>query len=231
MSIRAQSVSKLYRGTASGTGQVVAVNNISLDINEGSCTAIFGPTGSGKTTLLTLLSGLSRPNTGEVIFHTLHLSQCSDRMISTFREGHIGYIPQSMMLIKDLTVLENILAPNAFCTRRIKQLKAGAHLLIERLNLQHKASCKPAMLSGGESRKVMIARALVKRPAFLFADEPISDLDDRSAGETLELFTELQEEGSAIVIASHKQLSLNSEADLYTIGDGKIMEYSRGGGT
>ena len=228
MSIKAQSVSKHYPGNAS---PVVAVRNVSLDINEGSCTVVFGPTGSGKTTLLNLLAGIAAPTSGEVIFYNLHRSQCSDRRLSAFRERQIGYIPQRMMLIGDLTVLENILAPNVFCSHRIKQLKAVALMLIERLNLQKKAFLKPDTLSGGERRKVMIARALVKRPAFLFADEPIAELDDHSAKAVIKLFAELHEKGSAIIIASHKALSLGRMADLYTIGDGQIKAYRRGGGT
>jgi len=230
LSIKAHSVTKLFGSPVPGVPPVEAVRGVSLDINEGSCTVIFGPTGSGKTTLLSLLSGLARPNTGEIIFHNLHLSQCSDRTISSFRDRHIGYVPQNLLLIKDLTVLENILSPNAFSTRRLKQLKADALQLLERLNLQDKAGFKPGALSGGESRKVMIARALVKRPAFMFADEPVSDLDDESMRVALKMFSELRGEGSAIVIASHKPLSLGRKADLYIINKGKIEDHRRGGG-
>ena len=230
MSIKAQSVSKFYPASASGLPPIEAVKRISIDINEGSFTVIFGPTGSGKTTLLSLLAGLAKPNEGEMIFHNLHLSRCGDRTISAFRERHIGYVPQNTLLIKDLTVLENILSANVFSTHRMKKLKAGALDLLERLNLQQKAAFKPNALSGGERRKVMIARALVKRPAFLFADEPISDLDGDSAKGALKLFSELREEGAAIVIASHRPISPGRRTDLYRIKAGQIKEYRRGGG-
>jgi len=229
LSIKAQAVSKRYPSSVSGIPPIDAVVGISLDINEGSSTVIYGPTGSGKTTLLSLLAGISKPTSGEIIFHNLHCTEIGDRKLSSFRERNIGYIPQRLMLIRDLSVLENVLSPNAFCTRRIKSLKFAAHTLLERLNLEKKANRRPDTLSGGESRMVMIVRALLSRPSFLFADEPISELDEDSARVVLELFSALHHEGAAIVIASHEPLTLGCNTDLYAINDGRITEHSRGG--
>jgi len=229
LSIKAQAVSKRYPSSFSGIPPVDAVVDISLDINEGSSTVIYGPTGSGKTTLLNLLAGISKPTSGEIIFHNLHCTETGDRKLSSFRERNIGYIPQRSMIIRDLSVLENVLSPNAFCTRRIKSLKSAAHTLLNKLNLEKKANRRPDTLSGGESRMVMIARALLSRPSFLFADEPISELDEDSARVVLELFSALHQEGSAIVIASHEPLILGCNTDLYAIQGGRITEHSRGG--
>jgi putative ABC transport system ATP-binding protein len=229
MDIRAQTVTKEYSNPAGITEPVVAVKELSIDINEGSYTVIFGPTGSGKTTLLGLLSGIIRPTQGEILFHNIHLSQSSDRSISLFREQRIGYIPQNTLLINDLTALENILSPNVFLKRSIKQQKDHAQRLLERLNLRGKERFKPGALSGGENKKIMIVRALLKRPRFLFADEPISELDDDSARGVLDLFNELHKDGSAIVIASHKPITLGFKADFYTMKCGQFQEYKRGG--
>jgi putative ABC transport system ATP-binding protein len=231
MGIRAQTVTKEYRYLAVRSEPVVAVRELSIDINEGSYTVIFGPTGSGKTTLLGLLSGIIRPTQGEIIFHNLHLSQSPDRSISLFREQRIGYIPQNTLLINDLTALENILSPNVFLKRSIRRQKEHALRLLEQLNLLGKERFKPGALSGGENKKVMIVRALLKRPSFLFADEPISELDDDSARRVLDLFNELYKNGSAIVIASHKPITLGFKADFYTMKFGQFHDYKRGGET
>ncbi|UCB45987.1 MAG: ABC transporter ATP-binding protein [Spirochaetota bacterium] len=229
MSIRAQSVTKVYHHPMSGTTPVVAVKEISVDINEGSYTIIFGSTGSGKTTLLGLLAGIIKPTNGEIIFHNLHLSEVSDNAVSLFREQSIGYIPQNTLLMKDLTVLENILSPNVFLKKSIKQLKEYALMLLEQLNLLGKEDFKPGELSGGENKKVMIARALLKKPKYLFADEPVSELDDDTARSVLNLFTELHKEGSAVVIASHKPITRRYKTDLYTMESGQFQEYTTGG--
>ncbi|MBN2325457.1 MAG: ATP-binding cassette domain-containing protein [Spirochaetes bacterium] len=229
MTIKAQSVSKRYRSPVSKASVIDAVAGISLDINVGSSTVIYGPTGSGKTTLLRMLSGISKPTSGEIIFHTLHYTETGDRKLSSFRERYIGYVPQRSMLIKDLSVFENVISPNAFRQRHIRSLKSAARTLLERLNLEDTAQRKPDTLSGGESRMVMIARAILTRPAFLFADEPVSELDDDSAKLVLDLFSELKRDGSAIFIASHEPLAFGGNTDLYAIKNGRITEHTRGG--
>jgi putative ABC transport system ATP-binding protein len=230
MSIKAQSVTKVYHNPMGGTTPVVAVRDISVDINEGSYTLISGPTGSGKTTLLSLLAGIIKPTRGELIFHNLHYSQAHDNAISLYREQNIGYIPQNTLLMKDLTALENILSPNVFLKKSIKQLKEYARMLLKELNLLGKEGFKPGELSGGENKKVMIVRAILKRPKFLFADEPVSELDKGTARLVLNLFNELYENGSAVVIASHKPITIKYKADLYTMKSGQFQEYKRGDG-
>lgn len=229
MSIKAISVSKIYQKPEISSQSVEAVKTISLDINEGSYTVILGPTGSGKTTLLSLLAGITKPTEGEIIFNNIHLSQSNDNKMSLFREQYIGYIPQNMLFIKDLTVLENILSPNSFLKRRMKQLKAYALYLLERLNLHQKAGFKPYELSGGENKKVMIVRALLKKPLFLLADEPVSELDNESVKDVMHLFHNINKEGSAIIIASHTPIHFKQKVDLYKMKNGQIKEYIRGG--
>ncbi len=228
MSIKAISVSKIYQNPEIGSQSIEAVKDISLDVNEGSYTVIFGPTGSGKTTLLSLFLGITKPTGGEIVFNNIHLSQSNDNKISLFRERYIGYIPQNMLFIKDLTVLENILSPNSFLKRRMKQLKAYALYLLERLNLHEKAGFKPYELSGGENKKVMIARALLKKPLFLLADEPVSELDDESLKDVMYLFRDINKEGSAIIIASHTPIHFKKKVDFYKMKNGRITEYIRG---
>ena len=228
MSIKIIKGSKIYTDTLNGLPSIEAVKNLNIDINEGSYTLIFGPIGSGKTTLLSLLACIIRPTSGDIVFDNLYLSKAKEREISRFREEHIGYIPQKTLMIEDLTVLENILSPNSFLRERKRQLKTYAFGLLERLHLVHKAGLRPFQLSGGEIKKVMIARALAKKPRFIFADEPVSELDQESMNDVVSLFDEQHTRGAAVVIVSHRPFGLRKKFDIYTMKDGKIIEYVQG---
>ena len=229
MIVKVISVSKVYEGHGNKPHIINAVENVSIDINEGSYTLIFGPTGSGKTTLLSLIAGIIYPTDGEIVFHNIHLSSSNDSKISLFRERYIGYIPQNTLFIKELTVLENILSPNSFLKRRMRKLKSYAFELLERLKLSEKAQARPFELSGGEVKKAMVIRALVKKPMFILADEPCSELDKESTKEVINLFNEEHERGSAVIIASHNPMQFKKRVDLYTMVRGQIIEYKKGG--
>jgi putative ABC transport system ATP-binding protein len=229
MSIKVIKVSKTYFNHDNEKGIIEAIKNVNIDINEGSYTLFYGPTGSGKTTLLSILAGIIRPTYGELVLNALHVSRSTDRVITMFREENVGFIPQDNLLIKDQSVFENILAPNTFHNRTLRELKRDAQFLLERLNLAWKKHAMPHELSGGEKKKLMIARALLKKPRFLFADEPVSELDHESTNDIMKLFDEHNKSGKAIVIASHKKLKMNQKGDIYLIMNGQIIEHIKGG--
>jgi putative ABC transport system ATP-binding protein len=229
MSIKVIKVSKTYFNRDNDKGTIEAINNVNIDINEGSYTLFYGPTGSGKTTLLSILAGIMKPTYGELVLNALHVSRATDGAISIFREANVGFIPQEDLLIKDQSVFENILAPNTFHNKTLRELKLGAQFLLERLNLAWKKHAMPHELSGGEKKKVMIARALLKKPRFLFADEPVSELDHKSTNDIMKLFDEHFKSGKAVVIASHKKLKIREKGDIYLLMNGQIMEHVKGG--
>jgi putative ABC transport system ATP-binding protein len=229
VSLKLIKLSKFYKGNEGTPHVVEALKDVTLDINDGSCTIVYGPTGSGKTTLLSLMSGILTPTYGEIVLNNLHASRARDREITLFREKFIGYVPQEVLLIKDLTILENLLSPNLYGRVPRRMLRRGANELIERLNLTPKVHSKPHELSGGEKKKAMIARALLKNPRYLLADEPVSELDQDSANGIMKLFNEYRRRGTAVVMASHKKLQMRHGCDIYLMHKGQIMEYARGG--
>jgi len=228
LSIKALSISKTYITVDKANPKVDAISDVSIDINEGSYTVIYGPTGSGKTTLLSILAGIIKPTSGEVVLKNIHLTLSSDWKISLFREKYIGYIPQNMLLMMDKSIFHNVISPNSFLSYKIKDLKKKTREILDYLGLGTKINRFPFELSGGERKKVMIARALVKDPLYLLADEPVSELDKESVKVVLRLFSELNNKGSAVVIASHIPLKLNTVVDYYAIEDGKIKTHHKG---
>jgi putative ABC transport system ATP-binding protein len=229
VAIKVIGVTKIYEGSGRGTKKSQAVKNVSMDINEASYTMLLGPTGSGKTTLLSLIAGIIEPTKGEIVFNNIHISSSSDGRISQFRERQIGYVPQTNLFIKELNVIENILSPNSFLKSQMRSLRASAMEMLEKLNLEHKAGMKPFELSGGEMKKAMIVRALVKRPQFILADEPFSELDTGSTETVMEMLEEHCQNGSAVIVASHNQLKFKRKIDLYSLAEGQVVKYEKRG--
>ncbi|HEB32254.1 MAG TPA: ATP-binding cassette domain-containing protein [Spirochaetes bacterium] len=229
MAIKVIRVTKVYESSGNSTFKLHAVKNVSMDINEGSYTLLLGPTGSGKTTLLSLIAGIVEPTKGEIVFNNIYITSSNDSKISQFRERYIGYVPQTNLFIKELNVIENILSPNSFLKRQMRHLKTYAMEMLEKLNMDRKAGMKPFELSGGEMKKAMIVRALVKKPLFILADEPFSELDSGSTKSVMALLKEQRENGSAIIVASHDQLSFEKEIDLYTLAEGQVVTYEKRG--
>jgi len=227
LGIKAISVSKTYTSGREIVHSAPAIRNVSIDINEGSYTLFSGPTGSGKSTLLSLLAGIIYPTKGEVVFDDIHVPSARDERVSIFREKCIGYVPQDTLLVNELTVLENVISPNVFLKKKMGELRSYALALLKNLGLNRNLDSMPYELSGGQMKKVMIARALVKKPLYLFADEPFSELDAESTAMILRLLDEQHSRGSAVILASHAPLPSHSTTDCYVLKRGIITGYSK----
>jgi putative ABC transport system ATP-binding protein len=201
--IQAADVVKTYR---LGSGEVLAVDHINLDVAEGEFVAIVGRSGSGKTTLLNLLAGIDRATGGNVRVAGADLGTLTEDGLAEWRGENVGLVFQFFQLLPTLTVEENVALPMDF-SRKIPagRRRDRALALLERVGICDQAGKLPATLSGGQQQRAAIARALANDPPLLLADEPTGNLDSATADAVLRLFAELNKEGRTIVVVTHER--------------------------
>lgn len=217
--LEVKNISKVY---GEGTAKVVALNNVSLLVNEGDFVAVMGPSGSGKSTLLNIIGGLDHISSGEVILDGVRIDNLDENALVDIRRGKIAYVFQQYHLIPSLTALENVLLPLTFCEADHKDQKALD--ILKRVGLGKRAEHKPSQLSGGEQQRVAIARALVNDPSLILADEPTGNMDRKTGKEILALFNELNREGRSIVMVTHDPEIAGHAKELVLLQDGQIVD-------
>lgn len=220
--LRCEALSKVYR---SGESKVIALDQVSLSLAQGSFTAITGPSGSGKSTLLHLLSGLDHPSGGRVIFQEADLYKYRDNQLSVLRRRRFGFVFQSYNLVRELTGWENILLPVMLDARWVDE--AYLNRIIDLLGIRDRLSHLPGAMSGGQQQRIAIARALANKPAILFADEPTGNLDGKSGREVLTLLRQVNHElGITLVLVTH-DLNVAEQAErIIQLEDGRIARDS-----
>ncbi len=220
--LRCEALSKVYR---SGESKVIALDQVSLSLAQGSFTAITGPSGSGKSTLLHLLSGLDHTSGGRVIYQEADLYKYRDNQLSVLRRRRFGFVFQSYNLVRELTGWENILLPVMLDARRVDE--AYLNRIIDLLGIRDRLSHLPGAMSGGQQQRIAIARALANKPAILFADEPTGNLDGKSGREVLTLLRQVNHElGITLVLVTH-DLNVAEQAErIIQLEDGRIARDS-----
>jgi len=199
--IKLSEVSKVYnRGEP---GEVNALRAVSLTIEKGGVVALTGPSGSGKTSLLSLVGCMARPTSGSLHVAGKDVVKLPERFLTEVRRERFGFIFQQFNLIRDLSVLENVLLPLYPLSISFKSMRQRALPILERLRITHKQRMKVKQLSGGEQQRVAIARSLINNPEVIIADEPTAHLDRELAGEFLGIIENLNEDGKTVVIATH----------------------------
>lgn len=214
-------ISKSYEG---GDGVVEALININLEITEGEFLALMGPSGSGKSTLLSILGGLNPPTSGKLMIDDIDVYALTSEGLADFRHEYVGFVFQQYQLIPYLTALENVMLPLAITPRSGKEQRDMAQMVLDKVGLGSKSLRLPHQLSGGEQNRVAIARAIVNRPAIIFADEPTGSLDSKTAKELLELFQTLNQDGLTIIMVTHNQENLAWVSRAVYIRDGVLSE-------
>jgi ABC-type lipoprotein export system ATPase subunit len=215
-------VKQLFKYYHVGGQRIAAAEDVSLRVEKAEMVAIVGHSGSGKTTLLSLMGGLTRPDKGEVEIDGVNLWSMDDNKLSRFRNQKISFIYQFASLIPTLTVIENIILPTAF-GRYSNDTRARAQSLLERVGLAKQSRFYPSQLSGGQQRRVAIARAFINRPAVILADEPTGDLDEETENEIMELFADLnRQENITFVIVTHSRDIANHTSRQMQMKDGHL---------
>lgn len=203
--------------------QTKALNEISLQINEGDFVAIMGPSGCGKSTLLNILGTLDSPTSGKYYFNNIEIDRMNEGQLTSFRKGNIGFVFQSFNLIDELTVFENVELPLIYLEMKAAERKQRVNEVLERVNMLHRAGHFPQQLSGGQQQRVAIARAVVIRPKLILADEPTGNLDSVNGTEVMELLSGLNKAGTTVVIVTHSLRDAGYAHRVLNLSDGQIV--------
>ena len=206
-------------------GQIFkAVDNVSFSARTGEMVSIIGHSGSGKTTLLSLIGGLTKPDAGKVLIDNIDIWSMHDSALSAFRNKKISFIYQFASLIPTLTALENIMLPTAF-GEYTDDMQAYAEELISLVGLKEKANAYPSHLSGGQQRRIAIARAFINSPEIILADEPTGDLDEEAEGEIIRLFKDMNEKKKItfLIVTHNKEIASETRRQL-SMNNGVLSE-------
>lgn len=217
--VRVISVTRSYGKDASA---VTALDRVSLDIPQGTFTAIMGPSGSGKSTLLQCTAGLDRPTSGQVFLGDTDLTRLSEAKLTLLRRGRIGFVFQAFNLLPSLTAEQNVALPLRLAGRRPKR----AHVLemLEQVGLRERAGHRPSELSGGQQQRVALARALVTRPEVLFGDEPTGALDSTTSREVLSLLRSMVDRGQTVIMVTHDPIAASCADRVLFLSDGRVQD-------
>ena len=218
-------VNNLSKSFRRGERDFFAIDNVSFDVDEKDFINIIGKSGSGKTTLLTLLSAIIEPTSGDIFVEGKNLSKMDDEEKSGYRNEFIGYVPQSLGTLPTLNVLDNVRLPYFFKKREGNGVER-ARMLLDMCGILDLENDFCKNLSGGELKRVLIARALMNEPKILIADEPTSDLDSKTTIEIMNMLKEINEKGTTIIIVTHDNDLLKYGSRLLEMTDGKLNEVS-----
>lgn len=222
VAIRTANLTKTY---GSGSTAVHAVDNVTLSIPAGQLVLIMGPSGSGKTTLLSMIGGLLRPTTGQVLLGETEITSLTESQLPRVRAERIGFIFQAFNLLSSLTAEENVLFPGSLLRERPPGLPQRGTELMNKVGLGHRRHHLPQDLSGGEKQRVAIARALINDPALILADEPTGNLDSKSGYEVMMILYDLvKDEGKTVIIVTHNPLLEEMADNVLWIEDGKVRD-------
>ena len=218
--IEISNLSKVFRTSEVET---VALNQVNLEVKEGEFVAIMGPSGCGKSTLLNILGLLDNPTEGSYKLLGQEVSQLKEKERTRVRKGKLGFVFQSFNLIDELNVFENVELPLTYLGISASERKERVNEMLKRMNISHRAKHMPQQLSGGQQQRVAIARALITRPRLILADEPTGNLDSKNGKEVMDLLTELNKEGTTILMVTHSQHDASYAHRTVHLFDGSIV--------
>lgn len=218
--IRIEHLSKVFRTEEVET---TALNDVSLHVKQGEFVAIMGPSGCGKSTLLNIIGLLDNPTSGNYYFNGQEVGHLKEKQRTQVRKGNIGFVFQSFNLIDELNIYENVELPLIYLKKKASEKKELVTSILDRMNISHRVKHFPQQLSGGQQQRVAIARAVVAGPKLILADEPTGNLDSKNGAEVMNLLTELNQEGTTIVMVTHSQHDASYAHRVVHLFDGQIV--------
>lgn len=218
--IKTNDLTKIFRTEEVET---TALNKVSLEVKEGEYVAVMGPSGCGKSTLLNILGLLDNPTSGSYIFNGTEVANLRERDRTIFRKGNIGFVFQSFNLIDELNVYENVELPLIYLKMKTAERKKKVEDALERMKISHRAKHFPQQLSGGQQQRVAIARAVVANPRLILADEPTGNLDSKNGIEVINLLSELNKEGTTIIMVTHSDRDAGYAHRIVNLFDGQVV--------
>lgn len=218
--IKTEKLTKIFRTEEIET---FALNEVSIEVKKGEFVAVMGPSGCGKSTLLNIIGLLDNPSNGEYYFDETEVGTYKERQRTQMRKGNIGFVFQSFNLIDELTVYENVELPLIYLKMKASERKAMVNAVLERMKIGHRAKHFPQQLSGGQQQRVAIGRAVVANPKLILADEPTGNLDSKNGLEVMNLLTELNKEGTTIIMVTHSMHDAGFAHRIINLFDGEVL--------
>lgn len=223
-------VTNLRKEYVMGKEKVIALNDITLQINKGDICCLLGSSGSGKSTLLNMLAGLEKPTRGEIVLNKKNITKFSEDQLAAFRQKYVGFVFQSYNLIPTLSALENVALPLIFQGVSKKERDKKAIEMLTAVGLGERLHHRPNEMSGGQQQRVSIARAFINKPKILFADEPTGNLDTKTTIEIMDMITSIAKEyNQTLIIVSHDLEIADYATKIITLKDGNILNIAEKG--
>ena len=219
--IRTENLTRIFRTEEVET---IALNGVNIEVEDGEFIAIMGPSGCGKSTLLNILGLLDSPTEGKYWLDNEEVGHLKERERTAYRKGRIGFVFQNFNLIDELTVEENVDLQLTYLGVGKAERKERVLEILRKVKLSHRAKHYPHQLSGGQQQRVAIARAVVGKPSIILADEPTGNLDSKNGMEVMQLLSELNEEGTTIVMVTHSKHDATYASRIINLFDGQVVD-------
>ena len=218
--LKTKDLVKIFRSDEVETS---ALNKVNLNISEGEFVAIMGPSGCGKSTLLNILGLLDNPTSGQIYFKGINVSNFSERQRTRLRKENVGFVFQSFNLIDELSVYENVELPLLYLKYSLAERREKVMEVLEYMQIAHRKRHFPQQLSGGQQQRIAVARAVVTKPKLILADEPTGNLDSVNGEEVMNLLTQLNNNGTTIIMVTHSPIDADKAHRIIQLFDGHIV--------
>ncbi len=218
--LKTEELTKIFR---TDEVETTALNKVTMEVQNGDFVAIMGPSGCGKSTLLNIIGLLDNPSSGLLYFDDVEVSRFRERQRTNLRKGNIGFVFQSFNLIDELTVYENVELPLLYMKVSSADRKKKVNDVLDRMKIAHRKKHFPQQLSGGQQQRVAISRAVVTKPKLILADEPTGNLDSANGEEVMNLLSELNKDGTTVVMVTHSPTDAEKAHRIIHLFDGHIV--------